>query len=88
MKNDSDKQKCPKSNKQEKEEESEEEEFTIDERVKFRVCKKLAKVLFLNGGKKSIMKKNCENFAQLLEESVRGRSQKFPNYKKKILDII
>lgn len=67
MKNDSEKQKGQKG-KTDKEEESVEEDFSVDERVKFRVCKKLAKVLFLNGGKKGTMKKLCEGFAQLLEQ--------------------
>lgn len=66
----------------------EEEEFSIDDRVKFRVCKKLAKVLFLNSGKKSGLKKSCENFAEVLEEMVREKSSKFPHYKKTIIEII
>ena len=78
MKNSSEKAKISKSDLPNEVEESEQEEFDVDERVKFRVCKKLSKVLFLNGGKKSSIKKQCESFAKVLEEQVRERSEEFP----------
>lgn len=57
MKNSSEKPKSSKNEKPVDEEQSEKEEFEVDDRVKFRVCKKLSKVLFIHGGKKSSIKK-------------------------------
>lgn len=88
MKNSSEKPKSQKNEKSDLEEEVDEEEFQVDDRVKFRVNKKLSKVLYINGGKKSSIKKQCENFAKILEEIVRNRSDDFSNYKKTIMRII
>lgn len=56
MKHESDKPRPQKPEPAVPEEEQEKGEFSLDERVKFRVCKKLAKVLFLAGGRKGSLR--------------------------------
>lgn len=88
MKNCSEKPKSQKSENLVEEPDLPQPTFEVDKRVKFRVNKKLSKVLFLSGGKKGSIKKACEGFAKVLEENVREKSKEFNEYKNCILGII
>lgn len=54
----------------------------------FRVCRKLAKVIYLNGGKGKIRKKKCDILSEQIEKSIRNDSHDLDEYKEKIQRLV
>ena len=59
----------------------------LEARVIYRVCKKIAKLIFLNGGKNTIRKQTCEDLATKIEDYIRRSSRSVTDYKQKILAL-
>lgn len=59
----------------------------LEIRVIYRVCKKIAKLIFLNGGKNTIRKQTCEDLATKIEDYIRRNSRSVSDYKQKILAL-
>lgn len=60
----------------------------VDERIQFRVKKKLAKVIYTNGARGKMTKKSCEELATKIEELVRNNSKKITDYKEKVINLV
>lgn len=60
----------------------------VDERVQFRVKKKLAKVVYMNGAKGKMTKRNCEELATRVEELVRRGSKGLAQYKERVVALV
>ena len=54
----------------------------------FRVCKKIAKVIYLNGGKGKLRTKKCKFQATKIESFVRKGCTELDEYKEKIKKLV
>ena len=57
--------------------------FELEDRVIFRVQKKIGKVIYLNGGKGTLRKMKCELLASKIEDYIRKGSRGLEEYKSK-----
>ena len=64
------------------------EAVEVDERMRFRVKKKLAKVLYTNGAKGKFSKKSCEELATKIEEFVRNTVKALDEYKEQVVTLV
>ena len=79
------------SDGKEEEEEVEEiqtEPIVLKERVQFRVKKKLAKVIYLAGGKEKLKRKGCEEISLLIEGIIHKESESVEEYKDKVVTLV
>lgn len=60
----------------------------VDERVQFRVKKKLAKVMYMNGAKGKLNKKSCEELATKVEKLVRKNAKGLGQYKERVVGLV
>lgn len=65
-----------------------EKENVIDDRVQFRVAKKIAKVIFQNNDPKIVKKNVCVQLGLIIEEIVRQKIQSMDNYRSEVLRSI
>ncbi len=74
--------------KAEEETHSSVEVFSVEPRMVFRVCKKISKVIFLNGGKGKIRSKKCKMLSEKIERFTRKNSISLGDYKHKIRSVV
>lgn len=65
-----------------------ESEVDIKERVIFRVCKKISKVIYLNGGKRHIKSRRCKKISKRIEGHIRRQSRSNEDYKRRIKTLV
>lgn len=57
------------------------ERLQVDQRVIFRVQKKIGKVIYLNGGKGKLRKNKCGMLSKKIEEFIRSESKDYTEYR-------
>jgi hypothetical protein len=62
--------------------------FEIESRIRHRVCKKIAKILFLNKDQNSLLKKDCERISNGIEEYLLKSSKNIINYKSNVINVV
>ena len=72
----------------EEREEQQKEPIELNERVQFRVKKKLAKVIYLAGGKEKLKRKGCEEISLLIEGIIHKDSESVDEYKDKVVTLV
>lgn len=58
--------------------------FDLENRVIFRVQRKIGKVIYLNGGKGTLRKQKCDLLAHKIEEFIRKSCKETNEYKQKV----
>lgn len=71
---------CKKLTHSEQETHSTTERLQIEDRMVFRVQKKLGKVIYLNGGKGKLRKSKCSLLSNKIEEFIRNESKTLSEY--------
>ena len=64
------------------------EHLEIEPKVAYRVCKKIAKVIYLKGGKTNVKKHVCEDLANHIESLVKSASHNEVEYKQKVIKFL